>query len=193
MPKQPWHTVISFTWPTYPAVPLSTRGTPAATHSLFTCRLASMLSRPFSTRSKPLKKSSPNRASLMFACKHRQTCALTAAAQPSRAHWSRHAQSMAILMIASSRHVAATAGSGCHSSKHVASGVTPCCHTIRIFCPVQQRYCSGTTVVLQLYPTCTTAALYHMHCLTMYLSCDAAAPALHAVPLCTALLCYQRA
>lgn len=57
------------TWPTYPAVPLSTRGTPAAIHNLFTCLLASMLSKPLSTKSKDLKKSRLNLASLMLACK----------------------------------------------------------------------------------------------------------------------------
>ena len=50
-------------------MPDSTRGTWAAWASRFTCRLASKLSSPLSTTSKPLKNCSPNSASLMLPCK----------------------------------------------------------------------------------------------------------------------------
>lgn len=55
------------TWPKYPAVPDSTRGTPAARHRRLMCRRASRLSRPLSTQSKRRKKSTPKRDSFTFA------------------------------------------------------------------------------------------------------------------------------
>ena len=65
IPKNSCKSVV--TWPRNPVVPLSTRGTPAAKHRRFTCRLASKLSSPFKTTLNCLKKSRSNSGSLTFA------------------------------------------------------------------------------------------------------------------------------
>ena len=77
-----WHSkhsvsppLCTVTWPLYPAVPDSTRGTLAARAILLTCLLASRLSKPFRTMLKDLKKSTLNFSdftlswkALIFAC-----------------------------------------------------------------------------------------------------------------------------
>ena len=62
------------TWPRYPVVPDSTRGTSAAMHSRLTCLRASRLSRPLRTTSKRRKKETSNLSDLTFAW-----CAMTEA------------------------------------------------------------------------------------------------------------------